>query len=73
MNEYQHIRKTSHIVFPQIPIFKIISSDRFLENFPQMNPIAAVGNQNLQNQKIKERSLLITIMELYSKKRLPFI
>ncbi|QOR85762.1 hypothetical protein QT235_09495 [Geobacillus stearothermophilus] len=43
MNEYQHIRKTSHIVFPQIPIFKIISSDRFLENFPQMNPIAAVG------------------------------
>lgn len=43
MNEYQPIKKTSHIVFPQKPIFKTISSDCFLENFPQMNPIATVG------------------------------
>jgi hypothetical protein len=43
MNEYQHIRKRSHIAFPQIPIFKTISFDCFLENFPQMNPIAAIG------------------------------
>ncbi len=43
MNEYQHIRKMSHIVFPQIPILIKTSSDWFLENFPQINPIAAIG------------------------------
>jgi hypothetical protein len=43
MNEYQHIRKISHIAFPKTPIFKTISSDCFLESFPQMNPIVAVG------------------------------
>jgi hypothetical protein len=42
MNEYQHIRKVSHIAFPQIPIFKTLSFECSLENFPQMNPIAAV-------------------------------
>jgi hypothetical protein len=64
------------IAFPQIPIFKTISSDWFFENFPQMNPIAAVGRsikkQILQNQGIKEQSLLITIMELYYKNSSPF-
>jgi hypothetical protein len=43
MKEYQHIRKISQIAFPQIPIFKTISFDCFLENFPQMKPIVAVG------------------------------